>query len=107
MYKDNQEFFYSEDPAEIEKEKKIRQVQHHYLPHLMGGKEDKVKYVQTGKGNNTTGLGQQNGMVPHFEQPNETKRLQILKKMKMCLILGQAVQRWITIPLNNQKHSLV
>ena len=41
----NEEFFYSEDPQEIEKEKKKRSALHSLFPNLMGGKTDKTKYV--------------------------------------------------------------
>lgn len=40
-----EEFFYSEDPQEIEKEKKKRNVLHSLFPNLMGGKEDRTNYV--------------------------------------------------------------
>ena len=41
----NEEFFYSENPQEIEKEKKKRSALHSLFPNLMGGKTDKTKYV--------------------------------------------------------------
>ena len=41
----NEEFFYSENPQEIEKEKKKRNALHSLFPNLMGGKTDKTKYV--------------------------------------------------------------
>ena len=41
----NEEFFYSEDPQEIEKEKKKRSALHSLFPNLMGGKTDKTNYV--------------------------------------------------------------
>ena len=40
-----EEFFYSEDPQEIEKEKKKRSALHSLLPNSMGGKADKTNYV--------------------------------------------------------------
>ena len=40
-----EEFFYSEDPQEIEKEKKKRSALHSLFPNLMGGKNDKTNYV--------------------------------------------------------------
>ena len=45
MEKNYEEFFYSEDPQEIEKEKKKRNVLHSLFPNLMGGKEDRTNYV--------------------------------------------------------------
>ena len=41
----NDEFFYSEDPQEIEKEKKKRSALHSLFPNLMGGKTDNTNYV--------------------------------------------------------------
>ena len=41
----NEEFFYSENPQEIEKEKKKRSALHSLFPNLMGGKNDKTNYV--------------------------------------------------------------
>ena len=45
MEKNYEEFFYSEDPQEIEKEKKKRNALHSLFPNLMGGKEDRTNYV--------------------------------------------------------------
>ena len=45
MENNYEEFFYSEDPQEIEKEKKKRNVLHSLFPNLMGGKEDRTNYV--------------------------------------------------------------
>ena len=45
MENNYEEFFYSEDPQEIEKEKNKRSILHSLLPNLMGGKEDKTNYV--------------------------------------------------------------
>jgi hypothetical protein len=45
MEKNYEEFFYSEDPQEIEKEKKKRNILHSLFPNLMGGKEDRTNYV--------------------------------------------------------------
>ena len=54
MENNYEEFFYSEDPQEIEKEKNKRSILHSLLPNLMGGKEDKTNYVlrDYGTGNN-------------------------------------------------------
>ena len=38
MEKNYEEFFYSEDPQEIEKEKKKRNALHSLFPNLMGGR---------------------------------------------------------------------
>ena len=45
MENNYEEFFCSEDPQEIEKEKNKRSILHSLLPNLMGGKEDKTNYV--------------------------------------------------------------
>lgn len=42
MENNYEEFFCSEDPQEIEKEKNKRSILHSLLPNLMGGKEDKT-----------------------------------------------------------------
>ena len=54
MENNYEEFFCSEDPQEIEKEKNKRSILHSLLPNLMGGKEDKTNYVlrNYGAGNN-------------------------------------------------------
>ena len=45
MKNNYEEFFYSEDPKEIEKERKKRSALHSFFPNLIGGKEDRTNYV--------------------------------------------------------------
>ncbi len=52
MEKFYEEYFISEDPQEIEKEKGIRGALHSILPQLMGGAEDKTNYVLLKKADN-------------------------------------------------------
>ena len=55
MKNNYEEFFYSEDPKEIEKERKKRSASHSFFPNLMGGKEDRTNYVlQKNKTDNST-----------------------------------------------------
>ena len=70
MEKNYEEFFYSEDPQEIEKEKKKRNVLHSLFPNLMGGKEDRTNYVL--KENNKIKEPSANTKDPTFlESPQE------------------------------------
>ena len=62
MENNYEEFFCSEDPQEIEKEKNKRSILHSLLPNLMGGKEDKTNYVLRNYG---TGNNKSNDNITH------------------------------------------